>query len=106
MRLVMTGRHEDERGTKDADLLGIDPLWWWYPIDRPQGRHERRSRPLALYIEARNRNMNILSDPIAAYVEARKQDVYADAAMAEFLGLKGTAKLPYQRFEQIKRFES
>ena len=84
----MTGRHEDERGTKVPDLLGCElRLADWYPIHRPEGRHERRSRSLALYIEARTAGRNILSDPIAAYVEARKQDVYADEVMAEFMGL-------------------
>ena len=82
----MTGRHEDERGTKDADLLGCD-LNWWYPIHRPKGRHERRSRSLMLYIETRTSG-NILSNPIAAYIEAQKQDAHADEVMAEFMGTK------------------
>jgi hypothetical protein len=91
-----TGRHEDERGTKVADLLGCD-LSWWYPIHRPQGRHERRSL-----------TQTLLWDPLALDIEKQKQDAHADAVMAEFMELstRETATLPYQRFEQIKRIES
>ena len=66
----VTGRHENEHGTKNADLLGVD-LIWWYPVDRPRGRHEWQTPSLALYIEAQE------------IVKTWR----TDRVMAEFMGL-------------------